>query len=125
MSKSLRIAVAFVLVAGACSVVLADPPTATHRPPAAGLGELYDRTQWLAVTELEPVALPSPGDDNPVPLAASVTARGEFALGPVAIDKVGGLGSTGSVLTNGGGGSMMTPRQRAERTIRSVIKNLG
>jgi len=87
--------------------------------PGVGLGELYDRSLLLPEPDGSPVPLPTPVD--PALANAGLSKSGPTAS-TMPIPMQAGDG-TGGLLTPRGG-AMSTPKQRADRQIRQLIRRL-
>ena len=66
--------------------------------------------------------MPTPGDPTPdaVPGGGSASIKG-----PIAMSEAGVRGGYGSALVSPRGGTMSTPRQRANREVRQMIRKMN
>lgn len=126
MRKSLTILVVLVVIAAVGSVTMA----ATAYLPKQ-LGELYIRPGGLPADQ-NPVGMPgttnSDEGDNDGPLMSVQSQLGgtstTLSPGPVSIGDTGTSFNRGSVLVSPTGGSVYTPKQRADREIKGLIRRL-
>ena len=123
MIKTRVAAIAVVLMAG--SAMAAQIPGLELAVPTNGGGARHvAKAPPLVDDGVIPVPLPMPGD----PTGGNGLSKGISAAvpGPVSSTDILGVGGSGSgFVAPAGGGAMMTPEQRAEREIRSLVKKLG
>jgi hypothetical protein len=114
---------ATVLLVGAAAAYAADTSSiATPVMPGAQEGQMYSRASLHPQPEVRPDTMLSPAETPPM------NAVGSLAKGPVSSILVTGQldakGGVGSALITPRGGAMSSPKMRADREIRQMIKRL-
>ena len=91
--------------------------------PGQAPGQMYSRADLHPQPEVRPTNMPSPVT-TPAPVATSSLARGPVSniVGPAVFSDSSVAG--GSLMTPRGG-AMSSPKMKADREIRRVIKRLG
>ena len=83
---------------------------------------MWERQQIAQEVELDPVSLPPPSDPDE---ERSSQAQPPRTPGPVGGLKTDDLNGFGASMVGPRGGGMSTPKQRADREIKLLIKRLG
>ena len=116
------IAAAVVLLLGAAGAYAADSSCiATPVMPDVQQGEMYARSSLHPQPEVRPDTMLSPAESGSPGPVGSLAKGPSTILGSAVLDSTGGAG--GALITPRGG-AMASPKMRADRQIRQMIKRL-